>query len=153
MEQQKAIETHEDAMMEAFVSVLKAEDRIRHAKSELDAVKARVEPEIAAGESELRNAWLAVQALMGETGEVEVVLPGTACDYCIGFDTPREAVKVDDPSAVPDEWVEIERNAKKKEIAKYLKGLRDTGRAMPNWAALERGEPKLSWRAVKKGSA
>ena len=64
--------------------------------------------------------------------------------------TPAESVKIEDAAAVPDEWVELERVPKKREIAKLLKGMRDAGQPMPNWGDAGRGEAKLAWRAVKK---
>lgn len=145
-----AIESHESAMMTAFVRVLRAEDRIRLAKSELDDATSRLKLEINQGEHDLAVAWEGMQALMAETGEVETTLPGAANDYRIHWTSPRESVKVEDADAVPDEWCKIERKPKLAEIGKMLKGLAATGGQFPNWATLERGEAKLAWKAVKK---
>jgi hypothetical protein len=147
---QDNIEQHESAMMRAFINVIKAEQRISAAKSELDQHTARLKSEISAAEMAMGTAWDDIQALLTETGEVEVVLPGAANDYRIAWSNPRESVKVEDPSAVPDDFVKIERKPKLKEIGDYLKNLRKGKYAMPNWARLEKGESKLMWESIKK---
>lgn len=148
-----AVAGHENALLAAFAKVLKAEQRERVAKSELDAAKARLEPEIAMAQAAVAEAWAGVEALLAGTGEVEVRLPDEHNDFVIAWSAPREAVKVADASAVPDEWCKLERKPKLTEIAKLLKGMREQGLPMPNWASLERGEAKLSYRTVKKGAA
>lgn len=144
-------EQHQAALLTAFAAVLKAEHYVAEVKAELAEKTARMKADIAEGEGELAAAWAAIAALMAETGEVEVTLPGAATDYRIGWSTPRESVVVEDPAAVPDEWVEVERKPKKAEIAKHLKLLRDhQNMPFPNWGKLEAGERSLQWKAVKR---
>lgn len=147
-----AIQEHQQKLIRAFAEVLKAEDAMSAAKAKLAEVTTPLE--IAANQAEhaLGVAWVEVQKLMAETGEVEVRLLGSVTDYKIGWSNPPERVKAE-PDATPDEFCKIERKPKLKEIGVHLKELRDSGQPLPNWASLERGEPKLVWKAVKKGAA
>jgi len=145
-------EEHQQALMTAFIALLAAEDEERTARA---AIKAAQEANAAAlrhAEQAQAEAWAEIARLMAETGEVEVVLPDETHDYKIGYGTSRESVKAD-PDACPDEFVKVERKPKLKEIGDHLKALRDKGAAAPNWARLEKSEPKLSWTLVKKGAA
>ena len=144
-------EQHEAALLAAFAAVLKAEHFVAEAKGDLAEKTARMKAGIAEGETELAAAWATIAALMAETGETEVTLPGAATDYRIGWSTPRESVVIEDANAVPDEWVEVERKPKKKEIGEHLRRLRDhQNMPMPNWGRLEAGEKRLQWSAVKR---
>ena len=138
--------SHEEQLMQHFAKVLKADAAIAEAKTKKQEAEAKAKLAINAAEKQARDAWDAIEALMKETGEYEVLLPDNHIDYKICYTTPRQSVKVDE-SAVPDEFVRIERKPKLKEIGDYLKTL-DTP---PNWASFERGEPKLTYKAVKKG--
>ena len=69
---------HTSALLAAFAAVLKSEDLIRDAKQELNAHTARLKTAADAGEAQLAAAWADIAALMAETGEVEVTLPGAA---------------------------------------------------------------------------
>ena len=108
---------------------------------------------VTGAENALSQAWEAVQKLMAETGEPEVLLPGAVTDYKIAPSTPRETVKVESPDAVPDEFCKIERKPRLKEIGEFMKGLRDQNLPLPNWARFEHGASKLGWKAVKKHAA
>jgi hypothetical protein len=146
-----AIAEHEEKMLKAFGAVLAAEDKMTDAKRRLDEATTLIGQEKTAAENELRVAWDAIAALMEETGEPEVVLPGEVTDFKIGWSNPPERVKVE-PDAVPEEFCKIERKPKLKDIGDYLKGLREQGAAFPNWASFERGEPKLGWKSIKRST-
>lgn len=141
-------EQHEQAIMEAFAEILKAEQAIMEAKVEKREAEHRYNITVSPAELQVADAWVKIQTLMNETGEVEVILPDENCDYKICYTTPRESVKVD-ADAVPDEFVKIERKPKLKEIGEYLKGMPNDSRL--NWASLEKGEAKLTYKLVKKG--
>ncbi|MDZ4858052.1 MAG: hypothetical protein SGI88_03645 [Candidatus Hydrogenedentes bacterium] len=147
------IEKHNQALMGAFALLLQAEGRERAAKTKLAETIAPLQSEVTQSELAVREAWIGVRDLMNETGEVEVILPGVANDYKIGWNKQRESVIVESVDALPDEYVKLERKAKLKEIGEHLKGLRDGGLSFPNWARLEMGESKLVWKAVKKTQA
>jgi hypothetical protein len=141
---------HTAAMMAAFAKVLAAEEAIRVAKVEQSEAMTLLGLKVATSETALAEAWKSIEQLMNESGEFEVLLPGTATDYRIGYSTPRLSAKVESPDAVPDEFVKIERKPKLKEIGDYLKGL--PAESLPNWARLEAGERKLGWKSIKKGT-
>jgi hypothetical protein len=145
------IQEHEQKLMAAFGKVLAAEDRVAEAKSKLDEAVAMLGLERSTAETALTAAWGEVALLLNETGEVEVLLPGSVTDFRVGWTRPRESVRAD-PEATPDEYCRVERKPKLKEIGEYLKGLRDGGLALPNWASFQPGEPKLAWKAVKKST-
>jgi hypothetical protein len=149
--QDVAIQEHQQKLMEAFAEVLKAEDAVSVAKTKLDEATTLLGLEKSKAEHALGQAWQQVQQLMAETGEVEVLLPGSVTDYKIGYSKPPERVKVE-PDAVPDEFCRVERKPRLKEIGDYLKGLRETGQPLPNWGGFEHGEPKLTWKAVKRNN-
>jgi prefoldin subunit 5 len=143
-------EEHDQKLMEAFVEVLHAEERLRAYKTQLSEVEAEVKPMINRTQAEIEKAWQAVQEIMAESGEYEALLPGTGNDYKIAFSKGVEVV-VGDAEAAPDEWVKVERSLKKKELLPHLKELRDAGQPLPNWARIERSESKIGYRLVKKG--
>lgn len=145
------IETHQDAYLQAFSCVLRAEEAERVAKTELTEATNRLKPLIAQAETEQALAWADIAALMAQTGEVEVALPDVASDFRIGWQAGRESVKAD-PAATPDEFVKIERKPMLKEIGDHLRALREAGQSLPNWASLEKGERKLGYRIVKRGA-
>lgn len=148
-----SIEQHETAVLTAFAAVLRAEEQARLAKVELDRVTTGLRTTINQAEAEQDAAWAEIAALMAETGEPEITLPGEANDFVIGWTTPREAVDVPDAQAVPDEFVQVERKPRKKEIGDHLKTLREQSMPPPNWATFKRGEVKLGYRLKKRGAA
>lgn len=146
-------EEHQKALMAAFAGVIRAEQAISDAEAELYEATNRLKRQIAEQETAKQAAWAEVRDLMGETGEVEVILPGATTDYRIGWSAPAESVLVPDAEAVPEEYVKREPKPKKAEIARHLKALRKAGKPWPNWASLETGSSRLVWAPVKKGSA
>jgi len=145
------IKEHEQKLMAAFAKVLNAEERVSDAKSKFDEATAVLSLQKSEAETALSAAWGEVALLLNETGEVEVLLPGSVTDFRVGWTTPRESIKAD-PEATPDEYCRVERKPKLKEIGEYLKGLREGGLPLPNWASFQSGEPKLAWKAVKKST-
>ena len=135
--------------MRAFAAVLKAEDAQREAEIQLRDETARLKSAVIHSENAAAEAWRAVEALMAETGEVEVTLPGVANDYKVYWSAAGESVKVCDIESVPEAFVKTERKPKLKDIGDHLKQLRDSGQPLPNWASLEKGKPSLAWKPVK----
>lgn len=142
---------HQESLIQAFAEVLKAEVSLSAAKSALAQTVIPLQQAVNQSEHLLGKAWEGVERLLAETGEYEVLLPGSITDYKIGWSNPPERVKAD-PEATPDEFCKIERKPKLTEIKEYLKGLRAEGMPLPNWASFERGEPKLGWKALKHKS-
>jgi hypothetical protein len=147
----EAIQEHEQKLLVAFAAVLAAEDRLSDVRTRLEQATTLLQQERTGAEAALERAWVEVQNLLAETGEVEVLLPGQVTDFKIGWGKPRETVKAE-PEATPDEFCKIERKPKLKEIGEHLKGLREGGLPLPNWASFHTGEPKLWWKAVKKSN-
>ncbi len=137
-------------LMEAFASVLIAERIHSQAATALAEASTVHKHAMNAAEARMKEAWDKIAALMQETGEYEVKLPGSSCDYRISYTQGAESVKIPDAAGVPDEFAKMERVPKKAEIAKHLKALREQDAPMPNWATLERGENKLGYKVVKK---
>jgi hypothetical protein len=144
------IAEHQQTLTRAFNALLVAEDVARAAQKDIEREKTRAQLIANEVEAKVCEARAALEQLMAETGEVEIILPGKVNDYKIGYSTPRESVKVETPSAVPEEFCKLELKPKLKEIGEHLKALRDAGKPLPNWASLEKGTPKLQWTSVKK---
>lgn len=140
---------HTNALTALLGKVIGAEQEIAECKRQENLLEARKRD----AEKAMQAAWDGIAALMAESGEYEVLLPGRANDYRISYGAARESVQVADADAVPDAFVRLERKPLKKEIGEHLKALRESGEAMPNWATLEKGERKLGYRLVKKGAA
>lgn len=143
-------EKHQQELIEAFGEVVRTENEIAEAKSAFEQVQAEHATKLRSVEAALGAAWAKVDGLLLESGEVSVVLPGTVTDYEIYRTTPRESVKLIDPAAVPDTFCKVERKPKLKEIADYLRAQGRASLTLPNWAALELGESRWAWKAVKK---
>lgn len=142
---------HDEFLHAAFRALQNAEVLLAALKTEQNQLDFRK----GEAESSIRSAKAEIDALMKETGEYEVLIPGAPgdmMDYVVGYSTPREAVKIPDVEALPEEFVKIEKKAKLREIGEHLKTLRDSSEPWPNWATLEKGEPKLSWKAIKRGA-
>lgn len=134
-----------------FREWFEAEQVVSEVKRELEGHTLRLKGAILSAEKRAELAQEKISAAMKETGEYELLIPCTAVDYKIAYSTLRESVKAD-AECCPDEFVKIERKPRLKEIGDYLKTLREKGERLPNWATLEKGEPKLGWSAVKKGA-
>jgi hypothetical protein len=146
----EAHEQHQQALIEAFAEIVKAENQKSAVATAAAEAETRYAAELRAVENVLTAAWGKVEKLLVETGEVSVSLPGAVTDYEIYRTTPRESVKVLDPAAVPEAFCKVERKPKLKEIGDYIRGQQRANLPVPNWASLERGESRLAWRAVKK---
>jgi hypothetical protein len=144
------IQEHEQALLVAFAEVIRAEDKIAKANAAIEQVQQEQAATIREGESLLQESWDRIAALLNESGEVSVTLPGAVTDYEIYRTSPRESVKVVDPTAVPEAFCKVERKPKLKDIGDYLRAQARASLSLPNWAALELGETKLAWRAKKK---
>lgn len=147
------IDAHQQALMDAFVTVLAAEEDERQAETAIKAVKDTYAAALRQAKQAQEDAWERVAALMAETGEVEVILPDVAHDYKIGYTSTPEVVDAPDVDAVPDEFCKQERVLKKREILDHLKSLREAGESFPNWASIKRNPGRLAYKLVKKGSA
>ncbi len=143
------IDDHQQRLLTAFGSVLRAETAISEVKQRQADVEALLSEEKRCYEAELSTAWEDIKVLMEETGEFEIVLPGEVMDFKIGWSTPRETVKAE-PDATPEEFCKTEKKPKLKEIAEHLNLLRSAGADLPNWASFQIGEAKLGWKAIKR---
>jgi hypothetical protein len=146
------IEEHKQRLLVAFGAVLSAEERVSDVKRRQDEATILLQQERNGAEAALEKAWMEIQGLLAETGEVEVILPGEVTDFKITWSSPRETVKVE-PEAVPDEFCKTERRPRLKEIGEYLKGLRDAGLDLPNWGSFQTGSTKLGWKAIKRNNS
>jgi hypothetical protein len=146
-----SIQEHQQHLLAAFCAVLAAEEKVSDVKRRQEEAAILLQQERNGVETVLERAWIEVEKLMAETGEVEVILPGDVTDFKIAWSTPRETVKVE-PEAVPDEFCKMERKPRLKEIMDYLKGLRDASLDFPNWASFQTGSSKLGWKAIKRNN-
>lgn len=143
------IEEHQAKLMAAFAAILQAEEAVSEVKARKQQAETMLSQELNGKEAALEKVLADMEALLGETGEFEVFLPGEVTDFKIGFSTPRETVKAD-PEATPDAFCKTERKPKLKEIGEHLKALREAGADLPNWATFQLGQSKLQWKAIKK---
>jgi hypothetical protein len=147
------IDAHQRALMDAFVRILAAEEEERQAEAAIRAVKDTYAATLRQSQKAQGDAWEDIERLMGETGEVEVILPDENHDYKIAYSSTPEVADVPDAEAVPDAFCKVERVPKKKEILDHLKAMRDAGEPLPNWASIKRNPGKLSYRLIKKGAS
>ena len=103
-----------------------ADSRIRAKQAEIDDIKA------------------AFDADMKANGVLEDLIEGRNHNYKISYAKQPEKVIVD-ADAVPDDYCKIER----KPMLKEIKDMLQSG-AQTNWARLERGDPQITWKMVKK---
>lgn len=106
-----------------------------------------LQEDLKAAEKDADAARDAIVAEMADTGEFEVNIAGEYCDYKIYYTTPRESVKVSDADAVPEEFCKLVRTLKLKEIGDYIRNQE----THPNWASIQLGEPKLTYKLEKRG--
>lgn len=99
---------------------------------------------IATLEAERDSIIAAFDAEMKANGVLEDIIQGKLHNYKIAYQKQPERVVVE-ADAVPDEYCKIERKPKLAEIKAMLQD-----GAQTNWAKLERSEPKLNWKMVKK---
>lgn len=133
----------------AFEAVLKAEAARAEAESDLEKITHNLKMDLCEKEMLVTNAMLSVEKIMKAQGVLEDFVPGDGVKYKLYYSTPHEKVKVPDVNAVPEEYIKTEKSAKLAKIGEHLKELRVTKAAMPNWATLEMGTSKLSWKALK----
>ena len=130
-------------MEEAFKAWLVADGKIHAMKEQIKAI----EQDILLAQQEANEARLKVEDIMAADGVREDITKGEFIDYVINYTTPRISVKVENPDAVPDKFVKIERKPKLKEIGDELKRLQEAGEDLPNWAIMELGQSKLTYKA------
>lgn len=126
-------------MSELLIRWLEAEKNI----SALKEQKSVIEEQLKTYERELESATSAYAVFMNENGLVEDEVEGEFVKYKVMFSKPRGSVKCE-PSAVPDEFCDIIRKPRLKEIREYLE------ENSVNWATIEFSEPKLTYKLVKK---
>jgi hypothetical protein len=113
--------------------------------SEIKKTMAALQADMDDVEKEKELALTAIKEEMASTGEYEVLVPGEYCDYKIHYTAVRESVRVE-IDAVPEEFCKIEKKPKLKEIKEYLEQLD----VPPNWARMEAGQPKLTYKICKR---
>lgn len=127
-------------MKEYLIRWLEADNKI----SELEAEKKNIEASIKSQKREAESARLAITAYMRENGLVKDIIEGEYCNYTLTFPKLRGSLKCN-PEAVPDEFCDIIRKPKLKEIREYI-----TNNPV-NWASIEFGEEELIYSISKKG--
>ncbi len=130
----------------SFKSILENDALISQIREKLTEDTTIANNTIAALENENRQHWETIKTEMEANGLLEDTIEGDYCDYVIYTTTGRESVKVENPDAVPDEFCKLERKPKLTEIKKHIQ----EGNQV-NWACIERGEGKLTYKIKKKG--
>lgn len=127
-----------------LVQWLLADKRQSEIKQKMDLLG----EELGRAVNDAKLAAVEIEKEMSLTGEFEIKIEGELTDYKIYWTTPRESVKVINSDAVPDEFCKIERKPKLKEIGDFIR----QEKSPPNWAMIEKGESKLTYKLIKKGS-
>lgn len=127
-------------MSENLIKWLEADRAIAEIKSQM----AKLSAEKATYERAAEEARIALSDEMAANGVTEDLIEGELVNYKLYFPTPRESVKVD-ADAVPEEFCKIERVPRLKEIKEHI----DAGNQV-NWASIQLGESKLSYKVIKK---
>lgn len=141
----------------AFNNLLQAEVRLAEADGVLKKTTGPLQMEVRNAENAIKAHWIEIRNLMEDAGIVEENIPGDVVeggalsDFRISYSTPPRKVVIADENALPEEFTKTERTPKRKEIAEFLRSREEAKLSMPNWACLERAEPKLQWRSIKKG--
>jgi translation elongation factor EF-Ts len=123
---------------------IELDSQLEAAKKHKREVVAKADSAIAKLEAERDMLIEQVDAEMKANGVFEDLIEGKMHNYKITYQQQPERVIVDD-DAVPDDMCKIERKPRLAEI----KAMLAEGKQV-NWARLERNEPKLVWRMVKK---
>ncbi len=93
-------------------------------------------------ERHIKETMDKIKGAMGDSNEWQFKYEGMIIDFY--HTTPRLSVDMPNIEAVPEQFIKLEKIAKKTEIKKYL----DEGHK-PNWASLKPGESKLSYKILK----
>lgn len=150
MDIEAGIEEHKRLVMNAFVELLKAETDLNKEKEQYSKAKAAMDLAIGQMITSHEKKWEALIALLDETGETEVVLPGATNDYKVAITEPADYIEVPDINAVPEEWTKTETMLKKAEINKYVKGLQEKEEPLPNWVNIVKKPGSWKWKLIKK---
>lgn len=137
--------------MALFAKLLVAEKKLSEEKQKADEVINNLKLAVSKAEYEFEAAKAAMQKHMEDNGVVEDLLEGDFNDFKISFTKPKEIVDITEMEALPDEFVRVKKEPKKKELLDYIKSFPEHKR--PNWATLKFGEKTLTWRSVKKSKA
>jgi len=139
-------EEYQNHIEAAFEELLFCEEALSKASTERKKADVLFGNAEAEAEMKVREAWAAIEAIMSETGEYEIMLPAPGgVQYQIGWSVPKQSVKVIDDDAVPDEFCRLKREPDKKKIKEAM----DYGTKL-NWARLEFGESHLQWKIIKE---
>lgn len=134
--------------MELLKRLIAAEQMLAEIECEKrDAVFA-FDARIADANAVLADAQAALDAYMRDNGLTRDKIEGGTVDYVIEWSKPRESVKVLDADAVPDELCSFVRKPRLKDVGEWLRAQT----VQPNWAVIEKGQPRAVWKTVKKGS-
>lgn len=128
-------------MEELFQAWVAADNVVHEIKEKIEAL----ENELRRAQRAATDAMIEVRDVMQHDGLVEENIRGALVDYKIYFTTPRKSVKVLDTDALPDEFCKIERKPNLRKINDHI-----AEGHTPNWATVEEGTPKLSYKAVMR---
>lgn len=127
-------------MREQLARWLEADKKLYDLKASIKSI----EDEVELVQREIEDVKLEIKSEMDNGGVLEDLIEGEFVNYKIYFTTSKGSVKVPDASAVPDEFCDIIRKPKLREIKDYI----DENKV--NWATIEFNEPKLSYKVIKK---
>lgn len=134
--------------MDLLKRLIAAEQELAGAEKEKREAIYAHDLRIADAEAVLVDAQAALDAYMRENGLTRDVIEGGTVDYVIEWSKPRESIKVLDADAVPDELCSFVRKPRLKDVGEWLRAQS----VQPNWAVVEKGQPRAVWKTVKKGS-
>lgn len=123
---------------------VKADAAIKTLQKEKRDTVTKLDIAIAEYEKAIAEYKAQIDAEMKANGVIEDIYEGNMTNFKVCYQKQPEKVVIDE-DAVPDEYCRIKREPNKTAIKEMLQSGVQT-----NWARLERGEDKLTYKVVKK---
>ncbi len=131
---------------EKFEQIKVYEGDIKNIKKQIDLLNI----DIAKLDKQASDLWLEIKEAVDATDNKEVVLPGDFGDLKIHYKKGVEKIDIVDVEELPEEFIKVERTAKKRELLAYFKTLRDDNLPFPNYATITQGESVLTYSLIKE---